>query len=262
MNRITRNRVILFACLVALAAVVLFIWQGQREQKKAATAAAQQRKTEEDAAARKKIEAEQQHKVEMAAAALKEAEAKKQAALKAEQEAASEHAKFIAQYENTNFTRTPNIELIAVACAAEDGTMNQAMSTALAGRFKAENAELTTSFFKPTVITEGIFDSVFNGSGDIFKKLELPKYLDGLLLARQDVQYSTNADLQNVITASMHIHVVTLAVSGTIESQAWTLAANGSGFSPADARMQAEEGIIKQIRSDTTMSLRQSGGKH
>ncbi|MGA9450689.1 MAG: hypothetical protein WBW41_05005 [Verrucomicrobiia bacterium] len=243
-NRINLGRTILFICALACIAAVLYAWQYHRDQQKAAVIAAQQRKIEEDATARK------------------EAEAKEQAALKAEQEAASEHANFIAQYENTNFSRTPNVELIAVACAAEDRTMNQAVSTALVSRFKGQNVELTSSFFKPTLVTEGLFDDVIKGSGETFTKLDLAKYLDGLLLARQDVRYSTNADLNNVVTADMHLQVVTLPVSGQIESKAWTLAAKGTGFNPADARMQAEERIVKQIADDATMSLSQIKANH
>ncbi len=140
--------------------------------------------------------------------------------------------------------------------------MNEAVGAALASRFKTANVQPTTSFFKPTLITEGLFDDVFNGSGDIFQKLELPKYLDGLLLARQDVRYSTNADLNNIVTADMHLQVETLAVSRPVEGESWTLSAKGTGFNTADARMQAEGRIIKQIGDNPTMSLKQIGGNH
>jgi hypothetical protein len=238
MNRINLRRAILFACTLACIAVLLYAWQDHRDERKAAEIMAQQQKQAS------------------AVFAQNEAEAEKQATFKAEQDAASERARFIAQYVNTNFTRTPNIELIAIACAAENGTMNHAISSALANRFKTPNIKFASSFFKPTLVTEGVFDEVFNGSGDMFKKLDLAKYLDGLLLARQDVQYSTNPDLNNVVTADMHVQVVTLSVSGQIESKAWTFASKGAGFNPADARIQAEERIIKQIAGDTNMILK------
>jgi hypothetical protein len=262
MSRINLKRAIVFICILGCIAIVLYAWQYHREQQKAAEIAAAQLKNEQETAARKEAEAEQQHNNEITAAAQQEMEGEKRAALEARQEAANEHARFIAQYENTNFTRTPGIELIAVACAAENGTMNEAIGAALASRFKTGKIEPTTSFFKPTLITDGLFTNVFNGSGNIFNTLELPNYLDGLLLARQDVQFATNADLNNVVTADMHIQIEALPVSGSIEGQSWTLAAKGTGFNTADARMQAEERIIKQIGGDPTMSLKQSGGNH
>ena len=240
-----------FICILACIAIVLYAWQDHREGRKAA-----------EIAARKEAEAEQQQKIENAAEAQQKAEAEKEAAVKAEQDAAAAHAQFMAQYEDNNFTRTASMELIATACATENGTMNEAISAALASRFKTENVEVTSSFFKPTLITEGLFGDVFNGSGDIVRKLELAKFIDGLLLAKQDVRYSTNTDLNNIVTADMHVQIETLPVSGAVEAKSWMLAAKGTGFNTADARMQAEERIIKQIGDDPAMSLGQSGGNN
>jgi hypothetical protein len=158
---------------------------------------------------------------------------------------------------NTNIVRNPGEEMIAVACASETGTLNSAIGDALATHFKRGHVKFVSSFFRPTVITDGSFDAVFTGSKEAFKKMELEKSLDGLLLAKQDVAYSTNAALDGVITADMHVQIVTLPVTGQIESQSWTLSAKGTGFDNADARMQAEERIIHQINVNTNMALSQ-----
>lgn len=246
---------VLLICALAATAVVIYLAEGRLAERKAA----KQRQAEAAVAAQKEAEAEQERKKEAAQKAASEErerqEAKKVAELKAAQDALIAHDRFIAQYENTNVIKTPGVEMIAVVCKAEDATMNHAVSAALVNRFKTNDVELVSSFFRPTLITEGVFDSIFNGSGDMFRKLELAKYVDGLLLARQEVQYSTNGALNNVITASMHLEVVTLAVSGQIQSQGWKFAANGVGFRPADARMQAEDRILKQIADDATMSF-------
>ena len=114
---------------------------------------------------------------------------------------------------------------------------------------------MTDSFFKPELVTGGLFNSAFNGSTDLFNKLELVKSLNALLLARQNVQYETNTDLNNIITASMSLEIAVLPVVGQIQSQSWMFTANGTGFRRNEARMQAEERIIKQIQTDTKMSL-------
>jgi hypothetical protein len=75
------------------------------------------------------------------------------------------------------------------------------------------------------------------------------------LLGRQGVQYSTNTELDNVITANMRLEVVTLPVAGQLQSQEWTFVANGTGFRLAEARMQAEERIIKQMVDKADMTL-------
>lgn len=165
-------------------------------------------------------------------------------------------------YVNTNIVRNSGEEMIAVACASESGTMNSAIGDALATHFKRDHVKFVSSFFRPTMITDGSFDAVFTGSKETFKKMELEKSLDGLLLAKQDVQYSKNDALDGVITADMHVQIVTLPVTGQIESQSWTLSAKGTGFNNADARMQAEERIIKQITVNTNMALSQFNANH
>jgi len=136
-----------------------------------------------------------------------------------------------------------------------DGKLNGAVSTALAIYFKDEPVELLSSFFKPEFVSDKLFTEVFNGSTDVLHKLELANSLDALLLARQTVRYSTNRSLENVITANMRLEVTVLQVAGTVQSKTWTFTANGAGFKPGDARSLAEERLIKQIGSDTKMSL-------
>lgn len=188
------------------------------------------------------------------------------AAAKAEQErlaaaAKAEREKYLG-YVNTNIVRNPGEAMIAVACVSETGTMNSAIGDALATHFKRDHVKFASSFFRPTMITDGAFDAVFIGSKEIFKKMELEKSLDGLLLAKQDVTYGKNDALDGVITADMHVQIVTLPVTGQIESQSWTLAAKGTGFNNADARMQAEERIIHQINANTNMALSQFSADH
>lgn len=175
--------------------------------------------------------------------------------------ATAEKEKFFG-YVNTNIVRKSGEEMIAVVCASETGTMNSAIGDALATRFKRDHVKFVSSFFRPTMITDGSFDAVFTGSKEAFKKMELEKSLDGLLLAKQDVAYSKNDALDGVITALMHVQIVTLPVTGQIESQSWTLSAKGTGFNNADARMQAEERIINQINASTNMVLSQFTTSH
>ena len=192
----------------------------------------------------------------------KYSEDKKQAEKKRAEDAATAESEKFLGYVNTNIVRNAGEEMIAVACVSETGTMNSAIGDALATHFKRDHLKFVTSFFRPTMIKDGSFDAVFTGSKEAFKKMELEKSLDGLLLAKQDVQFAKNDALDGVITADMHVQIVSLPVTGQIESQSWTLAAKGTGFNNADARMQAEERIIKQITGNTNMALSQfSAGK-
>jgi hypothetical protein len=172
-----------------------------------------------------------------------------------QQQADAAHAQFLAQYTDTNFARIIGTKIIAIAVASEIGTSDGAVSAALTSRFKNEPVEIVSSFFRPAIIADGIFNEIYVGSHDVFNKLELSKSLDGLLLAREKSQYDTNPTLDNVLTASMELDVEVLPVSSQVQSQTWTFTANGAGFNKAAARQQAEERLIKQITTATNMTL-------
>lgn len=251
MNRINPKQAIALICVLLAIVVVIHNEQNRRERQKEATIAEQQRKTEETVAAQKAAQKQQELQKQQEAAAQKAAE-----------DAANAHAEFLARFTNTNFTRNPGIETVAVAVADESGTMNHTVGAALVNRFKSERLNLTDAFFKPALVSGGLFNDAFNGSNDLFNKLELAKYLDALLLARQDIQYSTNATLGNIVTANMHLEIVALPVAGQIQNQAWKFMATGAGTGPTEAREQAEQRTIKQISTDTNMSLVQIGQNH
>ena len=129
------------------------------------------------------------------------------------------------------------------------------MGTALAGHFKTEAVELAPSLFRREFVSDGLLDDVLAGSNDITTKLELTNILEVLVLARQDVKYSKNASLENVITANMRLEVATFSVAANLKGQTWTLEVTGAGFTPTAARSQAEERLLKEIAKDTKMSL-------
>ena len=173
------------------------------------------------------------------------------------QNAAEQHARYLARYIDSDFARKPGIGTVAIVVVSEDQKSNPALAPVLATHLKTDAVEIHSGFFKPEFISDNLFAETFKGSTDAINKLELAKSLDALLLARQEVRYSTNASLENVITATMRLEVLALPVSGTGQTQAWTFTANGAGFKPTDARSLAEERLIKQIAKDDKMSLRQ-----
>lgn len=259
-NALWRFRFYLIAAVFVSVVWIFARWEHQQSQRALQTKQEQLQKQQEAAAQKAASDAAaaaQKAASDAAAAAQKAAIATAAAAQKAAKEAADAHAEFLARYTNTNFTRNPGIKMAAVAVAGENGTMNHAIGAALVNRFKGERLELSDSFFKPALVSDGLFNDAFNGASDLFNKLELAKALDALLLGRQDVQYSTNAALENIVTANMHLELVALPVAGQIQSQDWKFMATGAGTGPAEARQQAEERVIKQIRTDTNMSFLQ-----
>ena len=270
MNRMNPNRVAVFFSVFAAIAIVISALQSANEQQRAVAIAQQQRAMQIQAAADKagqdaamaQAKAAQEAAAERAKAAQDEAAKKAQAArdaemarARAEQEAAIKHAQFLARYLNAGLPPKRDMRTVAIVVASENKELNRAVTESLTRHFKAGNVEIYSSFFNPQFVSDSLFDDIFDGSGDYLNQLELSKSLDGLLLARQEVRYTSNPSLENVLTATMKLNVVALPIGGQNDAQKWTFTAAGAGFKQQDARTMAEERIIKQIDTDTNVSL-------
>jgi hypothetical protein len=226
MSGMNSKRVTTFVCVMAAIAILIHGAQSLRKQQKAAAIAQQQREMESEAAVQE-----------------------------ASQNAAAQHAAYLAQYVNSGPARRTGVETVAIVAASEDGKLNRAVTAALVNRFQTEPVQIIHSFFTPAFVSDGLFNDAFAGTGGIIDKLELAKSVDALLLARQGVQYSSNPSLDNVITATMQLNVVTLPITGQNDSRSWTFIASGAGFKQEEARAMAEERLIKQITTDTNMTF-------
>jgi hypothetical protein len=193
------------------------------------------------------------HKFQRPASPMASSQMQPPSAKSAEQIATDERASFLARYVNAGFERKAGVQAVAVIATTESGQQNRALSDALTQKFKADGFDFQPSFFKPAFITDGLFDKAFNGSS---LSLPLSDSLNGLLLARESIQFEKNdSALANTITAHARIDVATIPISKDFQSQTWTLTANGAGFSQGEARANAEERLQKQIVQNTAMTL-------
>ncbi len=171
-----------------------------------------------------------------------------------EEDAATARATYLARYLNSGSYRKPGMKTVAVAVVSENGAFDFALNSAVASHLKTDSASILTSFFRPAFVSDGLFANAFAGSNGIFDKLDLSKSLDVLLLGREQVQYSSDPSLENVMTANMELEIAAFSIADG-QSQSWTFVANGAGFKQTEARQMAEERLIKQIAKDTKMSL-------
>ena len=228
----------LFICV--LAVIAIFIYSGQSRKERIAAVELVQ----------------QENNVAAARAAEKAAQDAATARAQAVQDAAAERASFLARYVNGGFSKVPGTKTMALVVATQDGKPDSAMGTALASRFKSAAINVSTSFFKPEFVSDNLFGTIFDGSTEVLNRLELAHSLDALLLARETVKFSRNpAALDNVLTANVQLQIQVVPVAGNVQSQSWAFTANGAGFSQGEALQMAKERLIKQIASDTTMSL-------
>lgn len=173
----------------------------------------------------------------------------------AARKAAEEHVAYLNRYLNPGFARKAGLKNIAIAAMSGNAEANRPVADALATRLSHENLALFTSFFKPAFFADGLFSQIFGGSLDCVDKLELTKNLDALLLAQEQIEYSTNgAALDNVISARARLDVAFLPFATMRPEQTWAFTASGAGFSPGEARKNAEDRLFKQI-AKAEMSL-------
>jgi hypothetical protein len=171
--------------------------------------------------------------------------------------AEAEHAGYLARYLNSGVSRKPGFKMVGLAVVSEDGKLNRALNESIINRFKPDSIDIdiVSSVFRPQFVSDGLFDKILAGSNQVIDKLELSKTLDMLLLGREEVEYSSDPSLQDLITANMRLELTAVSVA-TGESQSWTFVSNGAGFKKSESRQMAEERLIKQLAHDTKMSLK------
>lgn len=182
--------------------------------------------------------------------------AAKEAAERVAQNAKAEHDKYLARYIDNTFIKTAGKKCVAILVVSDSGNASNSFKDDLRNHLDGNGIRFLPSFFNSPFITEGFFQNTFNGSSDPITKLDLQNFLDGMVLARQRVEFSKNSSaLANTITANVRLEVAIVSVGGGIQSQTRTFSGTGVAFSQADAQSLAEERIIKQINADTKLTL-------
>ena len=174
---------------------------------------------------------------------------------KALQEAAARHSADLERYLSVRVERKQGVKTVAVAVASDDGKLNRTVADALARHFSSDGVEMLTSVFTKEFASDGLFAEMFNGSRSGLSRLDLADSLDTIILGQETITYSQDPSLENLISAHLHLDVMTMSVATKGDSRSWTFTANGAGFKRDDARQMAEERVIKQIIGDTNMSL-------
>lgn len=187
-----------------------------------------------------------------------EAEERAAAARRAAEVAAKQRQDFLERYLTPGtYSRKEGIKTVAVVAVSETGRFNRALNTSIASRWKTNSVEILSSLFQPEFVSDGLFGQLCDGRNEIVGQLELRRFVDVLVCARQQVRYMSNSSLDNVITANMQLDVILLPVAAPSESSTLTFTANGAGFKQNEARLMAEERLLKQLVGDTRMSSAQ-----
>jgi len=171
------------------------------------------------------------------------------------EEIAAEHSNYSARYMSTGVKLKPGMRAVAIAVVSEDSKFNPIVANALSSHLRTKDISMLSSIFTPEFISDGLFAKTFRGSLAVLRTLELTNSLHAVFLGQQTVQFSTNTALGNVISAHMHLELISLSLARNGEIQQYEFSANGAGFKPAEARAQAEERLLNQIAADTNLLI-------
>ena len=174
---------------------------------------------------------------------------------KAEFTAKEEHDKYVAHYINAEIKRGRDSKLVPILVVTEDGTIDRTLTHALSQHVKSDGVSPVESYFKPEVLSDGLFTGLFYESNQMRQNLDLDKSVDGLIFGKLSVDYSSNPTLQNVITARVSLEVVVQATQSHEAGTATTLNVSGAGFDEKAARIAAIERLLIEIEKDKKISL-------
>jgi hypothetical protein len=136
---------------------------------------------------------------------------------------------------------------IAVMVADENGKPNESLAQSICTILDTNGLTTTASLFTPDFIADGLFGQMLSGSKEAFDKLQLTNTVQAVMLARQSVEYSTNAAL-GAITATMTFDAGAFSTSGFQMIFANSVKVAGPGLTCLEARNMAEERVLKQLQ--------------
>ena len=135
----------------------------------------------------------------------------------------------------------------AAIVMVEDKMLNQPLAKGIAAFFDAKGLRSTTTLFTDRFVTDGLFEKLFTGGGSSeIAELELASDADQLILGKRTASFTTNPDLQNMITAKVTLEAKTISVKSAQTVDTFSVSETGVGFSNDAAVTAAMDKILKQ----------------
>jgi len=137
----------------------------------------------------------------------------------------------------------------AAVVIVEDNMINQPLGKSVASIFDAKGLKTTTTLFTDRFVKDGLFEKLFVGgdAGEI-DALELAPNVNLLILGKRMTSLTTNADLQNIITAKVTLDAKTISIKSDQAADSFTVSETGVGFSKDAAVTAAMDKILNRWR--------------
>ena len=136
---------------------------------------------------------------------------------------------------------------VAVVVQGTDNGVDSVLSTALATQLKQSGINSDGSVFREAFARDGLLDSLFSGEMKRTAELGFPKRAHYILVAKQNTEYTTNRQLDGIITGQLTFHARLISTSTGRTSDESRELASGAGFTKERADTMARERLIKQL---------------
>jgi hypothetical protein len=178
-----------------------------------------------------------------------EEERKRMAASNATVAAKAELAAYRKRYIALNTSFDHNVLIVN-----EKNSQSLDLSSLVAESLQNGDAQITTSFFRPAFVTDGLFEKAFTGQADELQRLPIKDGVQTISFGRQSVSYTKNPDL-GVITANMALEMNVVRTDGFQSLYGQTIKSIGAGLSEEEARSNAEAKIVAQLTNGVTARI-------
>ena len=190
---------VLLVCCVLAVGIALFIQERNQIETSRERILETQKKAEQDAAAQAAVQS-------MAEQKKATANEQREAALRAARQAVENDRQYVQRYlQSSKSIKTPGRKSLAVAVAGPNGELDRALAERVASLFPPARVKASTGVFTSAFGSDGLLRKVLGSGFHDVTRLDLPSVADSFWLATYRVEFSTNPELANFITARLHL---------------------------------------------------------
>ncbi len=192
---------------------------------------------------------DEQARVQAAEIRRQEAETKRREdAERSRQLAENQRREYIARYlRSTNSLKSSEKASIAIGVANHKRQLDEAFAAQVSALFAPASVKASSALFTPASAADGVLQRILQSDAGEISRLGLASLADHLLLGSYRVEFSTNGELQSVITARLRFDggVIRSESGALLESLSFD--ASGAGFVNDQAEAAAKERLLKSL---------------
>lgn len=165
---------------------------------------------------------------------------------------------YIARYvRNTTSLKTPEHTSIAIGLADSNRILDESFAGKLSTLFNPARVKASGMVFAPASVTDGVLQKIRQSDKNEISKLGLASLVDAVLIGDYRTQFSTNSELQNIVTAHLHFACGVIKTESGSGLENISFDVSGAGFSNDQAESAAKEYLLKKLKAHKWIFVQQ-----